>query len=101
MTRRPRRNEVWSPASVARAAVVAVALACAVGAIVSVWVNRFWGEPLLSSVGSRHTPLWLAWFVTGVLLVIACVGLWSCLRYLTRVIRGRIPRAPSAPNRDR
>jgi hypothetical protein len=104
MARRRRRNEVWSPASVVRAVVGAVALACAVGAIVSVWANRFWGESLLSTVGSRHTPLWLAWFVTSVLFVIACAGLWFYLGYLISVIRGRIPRrprAPRAPRRDR
>ena len=94
MTRRPRRDQAWSPASVVRAVVGAVVLACVVGAIVSVWATRFWGESLLSAIGSRNTPLWLSWFITGVLLAIACAGLWFYLTYLTRVVRGRIPRAP-------
>ena len=97
MGSRRQSPETWSRASVARTAVGAVALSAVVAAIIWTMVDR-WGEPLFSTVGSRNTPLWLSWIVLSVLLVISVVFLRMCVRYLIRVLRGRIPRDSS---RDR
>ena len=91
MSSRRRPQQTWTRASVTRTAVGAVALAAVVAALVWTMVDR-WGEPLLSTVGSRHTPLWLSWIILGVLLVISVAFLWVCVGYLIRVLRGRIPR---------
>ena len=94
MASRRQSPETWSRASVVRMAVGAVALSAVVGAIIWTMVDR-WGEPLLNTVGSRNTPLWLSWIIMSVLLVISIAFLLLCVSYLTRVLRGRIPRAPS------
>ena len=94
MISRRQSPETWSRASVARMAVGAVALSAVVGAIIWTMVGR-WGEPLLNTVGSRNTPLWLSWIILSVLLVISIAFLRLCVSYLIRVLRGRIPRAPS------
>ena len=91
MGSRRQSQETWSPASVARMAVGAIALAAVVAAIIWTMVDR-WGEPLLGTVGSRNTPLWLSWIILSVLLVISVVFVRVCVAYLVRVIRGRIPR---------
>ncbi|KQP53897.1 hypothetical protein [Agreia sp. Leaf283] len=91
MGSRRQSPETWSPASVARMAVGAIALAAVAAAIIWTMVDR-WGEPLLDTVGSRNTPLWLSWIILSVLLVISVAFLWICVTYLIRVLRGRIPR---------
>ena len=91
MASRRQSKETWSPVSVARMAVGAIALAAVAAAIIWTMVDR-WGEPLLGTVGSRNTPLWLSWIILSVLLVISIVFLRVCVAYLVRVIRGRIPR---------
>jgi uncharacterized membrane protein len=91
MSSRRRSQQSWTRASVARMAVGAVALAAVVAAIIWTMVDR-WGEPLLGTVGSRNTPLWLSWIILSVLLVISVAFLRVCVTYLIRVLRGRIPR---------
>jgi hypothetical protein len=91
MGSRRQSQETWSPASVARMALGAVALAAVVAAIIWTMVDR-WGEPPLSTVGSRNTPLWLSWIILSVLLVVSLAFLRVCVAYLIRVLRGRIPR---------
>lgn len=67
----------------------ALVLAGIVAAIIWGMATRLWGEPLLSTIGSRHTPLWLSWFITSFLLVVSAALLGVCIRNLVRVIRGR------------
>ena len=58
-------------------------------AFLIVWaiVDRLWGEPLLSTIGSRNRPVWLSWTVSCVLLVITLWMLTICVRDVYRAAR--------------
>jgi H+/Cl- antiporter ClcA len=70
--------------------------------ILIVWrmIDRLWGESLLSTVGSRHTPLWLSWTILGVLLAVCGLLLWVCVRDLYRALRALIAEPPTARSRE-
>jgi hypothetical protein len=95
MRKLPRRAESWTSAAVVRTAIVTFLVGAAGILIAERMVNRMWGQPLLNEVGSRGMPLWLAWFVLAVDLVICVVFLRLGCGYLYRVARGRIPRRGS------